>query len=73
MRPSNTAVIVRQRVRAKRAPMTGSGGRSSKHDIVRDYWVPRFRGDDSRRQGAENEERIPRKYHNRVRILFFSS
>ncbi|HXO83901.1 MAG TPA: hypothetical protein VN803_00095, partial [Gemmatimonadales bacterium] len=24
-------VIVRQRVRAKRGPMTGSGGRSSKH------------------------------------------
>jgi hypothetical protein len=31
----------RQRVRAKRGPMTGSGGASS---ILRGYWIARFRG-----------------------------
>jgi hypothetical protein len=39
-----SAVIARQRVRPKAGPMTGSGGRSSKHRIVRDYWMPRLRG-----------------------------
>jgi hypothetical protein len=37
-------VIVRQRVRPKAGPLTGSGGRSSLCAVLGEGWIPRLRG-----------------------------